>query len=187
MSLNEVILIKSMSRTRYKIYGTEYPYLITSSIVYGLPVFSFPAISEIILNSFLYLQEKRDTSIYSYVIMENHIHFIAQSDLLAGNIRDFKSYTARKSINYLRENGHSIWLRKLEEQKASYKSDRSYQFWQEGYHPKQIIGDSMMIQKIGYIHSNPVKRGYVDKAEHWRYSSARNYIGDEGLIPITCI
>ena len=41
-----------------------------------------------------------------------------------------------------------------------------------------------MKQKIEYIHHNPVERGYVDKAEHWRYSSARNYAGEEGLIEV---
>ena len=41
-----------------------------------------------------------------------------------------------------------------------------------------------MVQKIEYIHSNPVKRGYVDKAEHWRYSSARDYLGKISLLPV---
>lgn len=43
----------------------------------------------------------------------------------------------------------------------------------------------MMIQKIDYIHNNPVKRGFVDHAEDWRYSSARNYLDQKGLIPVT--
>ena len=38
--------------------------------------------------------------------------------------------------------------------------------------------------KRDYIHYNPVKRGYVDLPEHWRYSSARDYLGDAGLIEI---
>jgi putative transposase len=42
----------------------------------------------------------------------------------------------------------------------------------------------MMQQKIEYIHQNPVKRGYVDLAEHWRYSSARDYAGSERLLPV---
>jgi hypothetical protein len=42
--------------------------------------------------------------------------------------------------------------------------------------------DAMMIAKIKYIHENPVKRGYVDEAMHWRYSSARDYEGIQGLI-----
>ncbi len=41
-----------------------------------------------------------------------------------------------------------------------------------------------MRQKLEYIHQNPVKRGYVDVAEHWRYSSARRYAGEEGLTAI---
>ena len=36
--------------------------------------------------------------------------------------------------------------------------------WQEGYQPKLIQTDTMMISKIQYIHNNPVKRGYVDDA-----------------------
>ncbi|MFT6924578.1 MAG: putative transposase [Psychromonas sp.] len=38
-----------------------------------------------------------------------------------------------------------------------------------------------MLEKIEYIYQNPVKRGYVDQAVHWRYSSARNYEGEVGL------
>jgi GDP-D-mannose dehydratase len=42
----------------------------------------------------------------------------------------------------------------------------------------------MMISKIKYIHQNPVKRGYVDEERDWRYSSARDYVGEKGLIEI---
>ncbi len=44
--------------------------------------------------------------------------------------------------------------------------------------------DAMMVSKIKYIHNNPVKRGYVDEATHWRYSSARDYEGEDGLLDI---
>ena len=37
---------------------------------------------------------------------------------------------------------------------------------------------------MDYIHHNPVKRGYVGPPEHWRYSSARYYAGQEGLIEV---
>ena len=41
-----------------------------------------------------------------------------------------------------------------------------------------------MRQKLEYIHNNPVARGYVDETTHWRYSSARNYAGLTGLLPV---
>ena len=40
----------------------------------------------------------------------------------------------------------------------------------------------MMRQKLDYIHNNPVKHGYVDEADAYRYSSARNYQGQQGLL-----
>jgi hypothetical protein len=51
-------------------------------------------------------------------------------------------------------------------------------------HPELIADEEMLKQKIEYIHHNPVKRGYVEFAEHWRYSSAKNYLGESGLIEI---
>ncbi|NIR50255.1 transposase, partial [candidate division KSB1 bacterium] len=36
-----------------------------------------------------------------------------------------------------------------------------------------------LVQKIEYIHFNPVKRGLVDFPEHWRYSSARNFVCED--------
>jgi len=68
--------------------------------------------------------------------------------------------------------------------KKAHKNDRAYQLWQEGVHPELIQGVDMMRQKIEYIHQNPVKRGYVDEAVHWRYSSARDYIGTQGLLEV---
>lgn len=37
----------------------------------------------------------------------------------------------------------------------------------------------MMYQKLNCIQEDPVRRGYVDAAEHWRYSCGRNYILDD--------
>ncbi len=68
--------------------------------------------------------------------------------------------------------------------KNAHKDDRAYQFWQEGNHPEWIQNEEMMRQKVAYIHENPVKRGYVDLPEHWRYSNARNYLGQAGLIDV---
>ncbi|WP_174270025.1 hypothetical protein [Solitalea canadensis] len=41
-----------------------------------------------------------------------------------------------------------------------------------------------MQQKLDYLHNNPVTAGIVDEPEHYRYSSARNYAGQPGLIEV---
>jgi hypothetical protein len=66
-----------------------------------------------------------------------------------------------------------------------HKVDREHQVWQEGSHPELIEGEAMMLTKLEYIHRNPVARGYIDDPVHWRYSSARNYAGQTGLIEVT--
>ena len=122
---------------------------------------------------------------YAYIIMENHVHLIAQAENLSKEIGNFKSWTARTIIDWLRANQAQGTLKQLAFHKLRHKTDQYHQFWQEGSHPKLIQGEAMMRQKIEYIHHNPVKRGYVDLPVHWRYSSARNYMGVEGLIEVT--
>ena len=68
--------------------------------------------------------------------------------------------------------------------KKAHKKHTKHQIWEERFHPKLIQSEKMMIEKIENIHQNSIKRGYVDKAEHWRYSSARDYKGIKGLIDI---
>lgn len=174
-----------MSRTRYKIYESEYPYFITSNVVEGYPLFSNHLAAEIILKGLTFLQVKRNTMLCAYVIMENHIHLIAQSRELQKHLRAFKSWTAREIINQFTQNGHTRQLARLKQAKRQSHIDSNYQVWEEGFFPKQITSDAMMLQKTEYIHNNPVRRGFIDLPEHWRYSSARNYLGIEGLIQVT--
>jgi putative transposase len=50
--------------------------------------------------------------------------------------------------------------------KRAHKTDREYQFWQEGVHPELVFSEAMMREKLNYIHANPVKRDYVNLPEH---------------------
>lgn len=174
-----------MSRSRYKIYANEFSYFMTSSFVKGIPIFADPDVAAMTLDSLTFLQEKRDVNLNAYVLMENHFHIVAQGENLSEKMRHFKSFTARKTIDILKQKGRKRLLSQLAFAKLKHKKESDYQVWQESFYPKQIFSDEIMLQKIEYIHNNPVKRGYVDKPEHWRYSSARNYLGIKGLIEIS--
>ena len=88
-------------------------------------------------------------------------------------------------IDYLSERHVQTLLDGLEYHKVAHKTDRQFQLWQEGSHPKIIETEVMLRQKLAYIHDNPVRRGYVDDPAHWRYSSARNYAKMQSLVPVT--
>ncbi len=172
-----------MGRSRYKIIHIDQPHFLTLSILHWIPVFTRPETVNHLLNSFTHLID-RGLKLYAYVILENHLHLIAQSPQLNKDMTNFKSYTARRIIDHLKHEKVTTILDQLAFYKKPHKTDRSYQLWQEGMHPQLISSESMLKQKINYIHHNPVKRGYVDHAEHWRYSSARDYLGQAGLIDI---
>ena len=55
------------------------------------------------------------------------------------------------------------------------------------FHPQAILDEEMLLQKLEYIHNNPVRRGYVDDPACWRYSSYRNYMDQDGLLLVDLI
>jgi hypothetical protein len=174
-----------MARGRYRIVDGARPHFLTCTAVGWLPVFTRPAAVEIVLGSWRFLQGQGRIVLYGYVVLENHLHWIAGAEDLAKEVGDFKSFTARRIIDHLRAVGDKLLLGQLAAAKDWHKHDRPFQLWQEGSHPQAIQGDAMMLQKLEYIHNNPVKRGYVEDPTHWRYSSARNYARLPGLIDVT--
>ena len=66
----------------------------------------------------------------------------------------------------------------------SHSRNKNYQFWQYGNHSEEIYTNKFMWSKLDYIHLNPVRAGLVEKASHFIYSSASNYVNDSGLIEI---
>lgn len=173
-----------MTRARYRIYDDIYPHFMTCTIVGWLPVFTRPEAVQILFDSWNFLTQNRDFTLYGYVIRENHLHLIASAPDLAGAMKSFKMYSARKLIELLEQHQTEMLLSQLRRLKLGHKTESEHQVWQEGNKPKQIDGDAMMLQKLEYAHDNPVKRGYVDEPMHWRYSSARNYAGRAGLIEV---
>ncbi len=90
-------------------------------------------------------------------------------------LRELKSFTANQILHQLEQEGRDWLLNQLAYFRATHKST-AHQVWQEGSHPQAIMTDETMEQKLGYLHNNPVKRGLVASPEHWRYSSAHEWL-----------
>jgi len=48
-------------------------------------------------------------------------------------------------------------------------------FWQAHYYDFNVYSHAKFVEKLRYIHRNPVRRGLVAKPEDWRWSSYRHY------------
>jgi putative transposase len=100
-----------------------------------------------------------------YVLMPEHVH------LLVGEPR-------RSSL--------SIALQVLKQQTSRKLKQRGeVQFWQRRYYDFNVWSEEKRVEKLRYMHRNPVKRGLVEKPEQWQWSSFRHYAnGQLGVVEI---
>jgi len=172
-------------RTRYKIIEKNGIYFITSTIVEWIPIFTSQKYCDIIIQSLKFCKEFKGLKLYAFVIMDNHFHLIASAPELSNTMASLKKFTAKEIITLLKQDNKEWLLSQLAFYKKRYKTESDYHVWQEGIHPQVILNPEILIQKIEYIHYNPVRRGLVDDPRHWRYSSFRNYsTNDHSLIRI---
>jgi len=62
---------------------------------------------------------------------------------------------------------------------------RNPSFWTSRYHDFNVFSQKKNVEKLRYIHRNPVKRGLVSSPQLWIWSSARYYLlGEEGPVKI---
>lgn len=173
-------------RSRYKVTPETNTYFITSSTHLWVPILFNETLFQIILDSLKYGQANKELKLHGYVIMTSHVHAIISHeayDQIPSIVRDIKRHTAKEIKNHLSNLGkfsQLFWVKIFHNKEAG-----KNKIWQEGYHPVAIKSKAFFDEKLDYIHYNPVKKGFVEKPEHWKYSSARNYLlGDDSLVVI---
>src|SRR5215472_15630174 len=110
-----------MTRSRYRIWEKDQAHFLTCTVVGWIPVFTRPETMDIILDSWRYLQEHRAFQLFGYVILETHLHLIASSPDLSREMKDFKSFTARRIIDLFESQKVSVFLDQLAWRKARHK------------------------------------------------------------------
>jgi len=179
-----------MAEDGYKIRDQFATHFITFSVVQWVDVFSRRCYVDTVISSLRYCIKEKGLRLHAWCIMSNHLHLIVSAEKgdLSGLIRDFKKFTSQTILNQIENNieesrrGWMLWIFKQAGLNNT-KNDK-YQFWQQDNHPIQLDTPDFTLTKLSYIHNNPVKAGLVDKAEDYTLSSARDYNGTNGLLPI---
>ena len=58
-------------------------------------------------------------------------------------------------------------------------------FWLPRYYDFNVSSEAKRVEKLRYIHRNPVRRGLVQRPEDWKWSSFRHYLnGEIGIVEI---
>ena len=131
-------------------------------------------LKEVLCNA---IQEARQRFLlFAYVIMIDHLHLLTSKPASTSEVlRVLKGLTARRVIDYLSENNHSSSLAKLQHRER----DRNYKYslWQREKNVLPIFSEAMFMEKLNYIHQNPVRANLVTRAIDYRWSSAQDMAG----------
>ena len=125
-----------------------------------------------------------DFALWAYVFMPEHTHMIVWPRKATYDIADIrhaiKAPVGEKAIRYLVEEAPE-WLSRITRTRGE-KTERL--FWQSGGgYDRNVVEPATLAKEIEYIHLNPVRRGLVERAEQWKWSSAL-WFSERGTPPI---
>jgi len=141
-------------------------YFITSVTHKRLPVFRTDKFKQILCDAFDEARNSSGISIFAYVIMPDHYHIATDSSRTQSDVlRYINGISARRVIGYLKENGFDGSLAKLrtETKKREYK----HSLWEHHANTFEIKTESVLMQKVNYIHQNPGEDDYLYSS--WRF------------------
>ena len=182
-----------MSSENYYIEDQHAVYFLTFTVTDWVDVFTRPVYNNIILEGLTYCRANKGLKLYAWCLMTNHLHLVCQTETpfrLTDFIRDFKQFTAKKTLKTIQEINESRqdWMLYRFEYAGKYDNRiTKYRFWQDTSHPILLDTNLLLDQRIAYTHQNPVKRMIVEKEEDYLFSSARNYASLNSLIEIDMI
>jgi REP element-mobilizing transposase RayT len=150
-----------------------HPHFFTATINKWQFVLESNEIKNIIINSLQFMVKDKRVKVFAFVIMNNHMHILWQINpphILQNVQRDFLKFTGQKIKFYLVDNNMPI----INELIVNHH-DRLYKIWQSNSFSIELWSQSVFLQKMEYIHYNPVRAGLCSIPEDYKYSSASYY------------
>jgi len=140
-------------------------HFLTFSCYHRQPKFSSPKACATFLSALERVRQHHQLRVYGYVIMPEHVHLLVnepENGTLAQAMQSLKQGVARRLA--LRANDP---------------------FWQARYYDFNVWSERKFVEKLRYIHRNPVHRGLVTRPEDWLWSSFLHYAaGTAGEVEI---
>jgi REP element-mobilizing transposase RayT len=189
--LSQYFYFSIMSDRGYKIRNQQAVHFVTFAVVGWIDVFSRQQYRDIFLDKVRQSQKDSGMLIHAWVLMSNHFHGVMSAgegfelSNILGELKRKSSIEISLAIEKNDSESRREWMLELFHRAGNINArNTKRQFWQQDNHPKECFGKEFTMQKINYIHQNPVRAGIVDHPDYYLYSSARNYSGEKGLLDI---
>lgn len=132
-------------------------------------------IRDVFLDCLRVARKRHGFLVWAYVVMPEHVHLLVapQGCNVRDILRSIKQPTSQRVIAQLKR-ARSPLLHRMESRAR--RGNSPYSFWQVGGgYDRNLFSSKAIWAAIEYIHQNPVRRGLVDQAEDWPWSSCRSY------------
>ena len=167
-----------MTEGLHRFYGGSDLHFLTFSCYQRQPLFRNPAHCDLFLKVLDRVRRRYRLVVLGYVVMPEHVHLLVsepQRETLSTAIQALKLGVMRSMLR----------SRKIGETWGTPASVHPDRFWLARFYDFNVFTERKRIEKLRYIHRNPVERGLVSSPEDWRWSSFRWYrSGEAGPVQI---
>lgn len=165
--------------TRY--YGAGDLHFVTFSCYRRKPLLGSARRRDLVLRQLEKVRLRYQLVVVAYVVMPEHVHLLLSEPLrgdLSAAIKALKQGVARRVFGSTRK-------RDARQAEMFATQPRPRSFWQRRFYDFNIWMERKRLEKLRYIHRNPVTRGLVKRPADWRWSSYRFYaFGEPGPVAI---
>jgi len=165
--------ISDVPRRLKRFYGSGDLHFITCSCYQRRPLLDTPERRDLFLIVLEDVRRRYELVVVGYVVMPEHFHLL---------VSEPQTGTPSTVVQALKLG----FARRLLVRAAQYEvGDTCSHIWQRRFYDFNVWTERKRVEKLRYIHENPVKRGLVEKPEDWRWSSFRAYAyGEIGPVRI---
>jgi putative transposase len=155
-----------------RIYGFGHLHFLTFSCYRRLPLLATPVARDRFVDVLGDVRDRYGFKLVGYVVMPEHVHLLT-SEPARG--------TPSTVLQVLKQDVSRCLRREprppaLEEKLRFAGSDaRLPQFWQSRFYDFNVWSQKKKVEKLAYMHMNPVKRGLVAHPKDWPWSSYAFY------------
>ena len=116
-----------------------------------------------------------------WVLMPDHFHLLLKPEPAESTpliLKRLKEETATHILKVLRDQQQYPWCRKMLARlrlPPTVHDESHYRVWQRRFYPFNVYSEKKRLEKLDYMHNNPVQRGLVSSPGDWAWSSWRFY------------
>jgi len=165
----------------HRIYSPGELQFIASSTYRRTQVFRSRRFCEFFVQRLEEVRQKLGYLLIGWVLMPEHFHLLLKpqpAETTPRVVKELKEETAKRILKVLRENLGFPWCRKIFSRLSlppTVHDESHFRLWNRRFHPFDVYSEEKRLEKLNYMHNNPVKRGLVNSPGDWPWSSWRYY------------